>query len=198
MRVCICTCLCVYVRACVYMYVCVCVVQCDFVLLFLMHSVHVIFVFSIAKSTGNTNASYSAQAHHNSSRSIVPVVTPTAVHPMTSHAGLNHSNSNNDVIIIPSLQPAHVTYVNKTPQSSNHNQMRPHHDLSHAAPNSNHIQKDIVLVQQQPTNQIQSPVVTMIPLDSSKVKVANPMAPDIVAISSPTHSRLYTEPASSS
>jgi len=160
-------------------------------------------LLSVAKSVGSNNVNYSAvPAHQNSSRSVVPVVTPTAVHPITSHSpALNHSNSNNDVIIIPSLQPAHVTYVNKAPSSNtSHNPVRPHHDLSHAVPNSNHMQKDIVIVQQQQaTNQIQSPVVTMIPLDNSKVKVANPMAPDIVAISSPTHSRLYSsEPSSSS
>ncbi|XP_065913807.1 protein CBFA2T1-like isoform X3 [Dysidea avara] len=160
-----------------------------------------------SKSAGSNNVSYTVPAvpaHQNSSRSMVPVATPTAVHPITSHSpGLNYSNSNNDVIIIPSLQPAHVTYVNKAPLTTSYNPVRPHHDLSHMAPNSNHMQmqKDIVIVhQQQAANQIQSPVVTMIPLDNSKMKVANPMAPDMVAISSPTHhSRLYnSEPSSSS
>lgn len=139
---------------------------------------------------GSSN-SYPALGHQNSTRATLQTVVPTTA---TSHTAM--VNANNDVIIIPSLQP--TTNKSVIPGTghilvTSHPPVRYHQDVNHSP---NMIVNN--LPHQQPA-QIQSPVAGVISLDSSKSK-AKPMTQDMVTISSPTQPpRLSnTDPVASS
>ena len=174
LRTFVCICLCV-LCACM----CVCAYECNFI---------------VGNSTGNkagSSNSYPALGHQNSTRATLQTVVPTTA---TSHTAM--VNANNDVIIIPSLQP--TTNKSVIPGTghilvTSHPPVRYHQDINHSP---NMIVNN--LPHQQPA-QIQSPVAGVISLDSSKSK-AKPVTQDMVTISSPTQPpRLSnTDPVASS
>lgn len=135
---------------------------------------------STGKGGGSSN-SYPALGHQTSNRTTMQTVVPTA-HTSTSHTAV--VNANNDVIIIPSLQPttnksihpgaSHVLVASHTP-------VRLHQEVVNHSPNM------IVNNSPQQPVQIQSPVTAVISLDGSGSKSkAKPMPQDVVTISSPT------------
>ena len=158
--------------ACVCVYLCPCLCVCDF-----KCAVNLIVVHSTGNKAASSN-SYPALGHQNSTRATLQSVATTT---STTHTAM--VNANNDVIIIPSLQP--TTNKSVIPGTghilvTSHPPVRYHQEVNHSpnmiVNNSPH--------QQQPA-QIQSPVATVISLDSSKSK-AKTVTQDVVTISSPT------------
>lgn len=164
-------------RACVVDCMCDVVYSVHRISLWYNHSFILLLLYFIGKG-GGSNSYPALGSHQNSSRTTLQTVIPT-MHTSTSHTAV--VNANNDVIIIPSLQPT----TNKSiPQGhvlvTSHPTVRLHQDVNHS-PNM------IVNNSSQQPAQIQSPVAaTVISLDSSKSK-AKVLPQDVVTISSPTH-----------